>query len=470
VRGQVIDDCGKSELVYIRITMDFDVFISHASEDKDNFVRLLAQKLEAHQVSVWYDEFTLKPGSSLRRSIDLGLSNARLGIVILSDNFFKKRWTNWELDGLVARQNASENDLIIPIWLDIIRDQLLAYSPSLADKVAIQANLGIDKVVSKLLEVIKPAGSTLVIARDLVFKTGIAAPMVTDDWWLDVVEYSGKEYLSHEYLAFDIPLISWEPQDRGEYTARHALQKLWQEEGEEQLISQLTPPEDVLEFIEAQPGLKEVALEQPKKVAFFFPQLAIRGFGGFLEPYFEKILIAGPKHQGEHLCEEEVALRHTEFGNYSYTELAGFYFTGAGGGIGPPTARHDYTDFIIWLISEDSSWLPPKVRYALLEGLKQWAVWDWGKYSLSSMSGFERTENSDALGEALFRAKKPEKFKLTKKITVDLKERIAFSKNRLNLSEEVGALYDKFISEKIIEAHILAKLEIKESRKRKRKP
>ena len=51
--------------------MDFDVFISRASEDKKDFVRQLAKKLEEFQVVVWYDEFTLKPGSSLRRSIYL---------------------------------------------------------------------------------------------------------------------------------------------------------------------------------------------------------------------------------------------------------------------------------------------------------------------------------------------------------------------------------------------------------------
>ena len=95
--------------------MQYDVFISHASEDKSHFVRELAIKLEEQQIIVWYDEFSLKPGSSLRRSIDFGLSKSRFGIVVLSNNFFKKEWPNWELDGLVARQNSLENEMIIPI-------------------------------------------------------------------------------------------------------------------------------------------------------------------------------------------------------------------------------------------------------------------------------------------------------------------------------------------------------------------
>jgi hypothetical protein len=55
--------------------MLYDVFISHASEDKDNFMRPLADELRRRQIEVWFDEFSLKPGDSLRTSIDLGLSD-----------------------------------------------------------------------------------------------------------------------------------------------------------------------------------------------------------------------------------------------------------------------------------------------------------------------------------------------------------------------------------------------------------
>jgi len=40
----------------------FDVFISHASEDKDDIVRPLANALQAAGLEVWYDEFELKIG------------------------------------------------------------------------------------------------------------------------------------------------------------------------------------------------------------------------------------------------------------------------------------------------------------------------------------------------------------------------------------------------------------------------
>jgi hypothetical protein len=85
----------------------FDVFICHASEDKDALVRPVAEKLREHHVEVWYDEFTLKPGDSLRRAIDKGLASSRLGVVVLSPSFFAKSWPHWELDGLVQRELAA---------------------------------------------------------------------------------------------------------------------------------------------------------------------------------------------------------------------------------------------------------------------------------------------------------------------------------------------------------------------------
>jgi hypothetical protein len=59
----------------------FDVFISHASEDKDVFVRPLAEALRNAGIKVWYDEFTLQWGASLRETIDRGLATSRYGLV-----------------------------------------------------------------------------------------------------------------------------------------------------------------------------------------------------------------------------------------------------------------------------------------------------------------------------------------------------------------------------------------------------
>jgi TIR domain len=112
-----------------------DVFISHASEDKP-YVEPLVAKLEEAGISVWYDRLVLEWGDDLRSRIDTGLANCRYGIVVLSKAFLgKKKWTEHELNGLFAREQAGQK-LILPIWHGITRDDLLQYSPAFADRLA----------------------------------------------------------------------------------------------------------------------------------------------------------------------------------------------------------------------------------------------------------------------------------------------------------------------------------------------
>lgn len=107
----------------------------YASEDKDSVVRPLAQALVTKGLKVWYDEFELKIGDSLRRKIDRGLAKSKFGIVVLSRSFIKKGWTNYELDGIISKANTGEQ-VLLPIWHGITKQEVLGYSPSLADKVA----------------------------------------------------------------------------------------------------------------------------------------------------------------------------------------------------------------------------------------------------------------------------------------------------------------------------------------------
>lgn len=112
-----------------------DVFISHASEDKDDIVRPLANALINKGLDVWYDEFTLRIGDSLRQKIDRGLARSRVGLVVLSPSFIAKGWTNYELDGIVTKSVSGEQ-ILLPIWHNITKQQVIDFSPSLADKVA----------------------------------------------------------------------------------------------------------------------------------------------------------------------------------------------------------------------------------------------------------------------------------------------------------------------------------------------
>ena len=131
----------------------YDLFISHASEDKDAFVRPLASELSGRGLRVWYDEFTLSLGDSLRRSIDYGLTNSRFGLVVLSKSFIVKEWPQKELDGLVAREDGREK-VILPIWHGISKEEIQKFSPILSDRLAVSSDKGVVFVANEIIKAI----------------------------------------------------------------------------------------------------------------------------------------------------------------------------------------------------------------------------------------------------------------------------------------------------------------------------
>ena len=135
--------------------VQYDVFISHASEDKDEVVRPLANALKEKGVTVWYDEFEMRIGDSLRRKIDKGLANSRFGIVVISRDFIKKGWTNYELDGIMTRAVSGEQ-IMLPIWHNITKQEVMDYSPSLADKVARNTAVNtVEEIAEEICELIQ---------------------------------------------------------------------------------------------------------------------------------------------------------------------------------------------------------------------------------------------------------------------------------------------------------------------------
>jgi hypothetical protein len=129
------------------------VFISHAWEDKASVARPLFEALSKRGVTVWFDEATLELGDSLRRKIDEGLARCRYGIVILSPAFLRKEWPQRELDGLVARETASGDKAILPIWHQLDHATLVQVSPMLADRLAATSDEGIPALAEKIVRV-----------------------------------------------------------------------------------------------------------------------------------------------------------------------------------------------------------------------------------------------------------------------------------------------------------------------------
>lgn len=136
-------------------TKKWDLFISYASEDLQNIAIPLANFLKELGVSVWFDQFELKIGDSLRGKIDEGLSKSRYGVVILSPSFFKKHYTNLELKGLAQKEVDGEN-VILPVWYEVSENDVREYSPPLADRIAAKwEEEGIVGTASKVLKVVR---------------------------------------------------------------------------------------------------------------------------------------------------------------------------------------------------------------------------------------------------------------------------------------------------------------------------
>ncbi|MFI1284342.1 toll/interleukin-1 receptor domain-containing protein [Streptomyces sp. NPDC020858] len=143
--------------------MRWDVFVSHASEDKESVALPLTKALTARGLRVWLDRHELKIGDSLRQSVDEGLAKSRFGVVVLSEAFLSKRWPLWELNGLVAVERGGAK-AILPVWHGINHATLVKHSPMLADRIAGNTANGIENVATAITNLVlaEPGGTPAV--------------------------------------------------------------------------------------------------------------------------------------------------------------------------------------------------------------------------------------------------------------------------------------------------------------------
>jgi hypothetical protein len=420
----------------------YDLFICHATEDKETFVRPLVNELRKDHVEVWFDEFSLLVGDSLRESIDKGLSQSRFGVVVLSPSFFQKRWTARELNGLVAREMAGEGKLILPVWHGVRHEDVVRCSPPLADVLALDSRKGAHHVAKELLRRVRPQQSPLVVAREELIAFGMTPPVVTDQWWLQVVLDSSR--LDAWGMAipaqsvwgrWSFPLPDGEagPDAMGLRLAWTALQRNWTQVADDRKITQITHPVTVLAFIASQPGLTETCHDFPQWLATYAPQLTIPGFGGPFEADFDELLKSVPSAR-------EVSLRRPRR-RRSAARVACQFVQGDIGG--PTPSYYSHFDYLIWLLSNGSDWLPEDVRALLRRGMRDWDVWSrsddlvrkWDRPFLKHLGG---------AGENRI------KFELTRPVKDDLREIVKESLQNLGLDDDPALIVRRFLTLKYI--------------------
>jgi hypothetical protein len=431
--------------------MQYDAFICHASEDKEDFVRPLAERLRQQHIHVWYDEFSLSIGDSLSQKIDEGLAKSRFGIVVLSPAFFSKPWAKRELKGLTAREMAEKADLILPIWHRLGLREVLEFSPPLADKKAASSSDGINAVLREITRKIRPEESPLIVAREALVDLQIDPPPISDEWWLDIIEF--KEFLKFPDLnhnkrwIFPLPFPNEDRgRDRGINIALAALQNDWSFEAEELNISPITPPDTVHEFIRRWPGLYDCARENAGVLALYAPQLTISGFDFGFENVFDRLMAPGNREAdrifsyGGHntvdgkdaLCGDVIALRHPSFGNYTETDLGHWYFD-----------AHDTTymrstleimEGLIWLLSDDSVWLPSRYRDMFIRGIL--SRQQWSRPS---------TEYGDNIFHDSLINKTRSQFRMTKTIKAGVSKLVDAIHENLSIKDDSGKILQRLL-------------------------
>jgi len=142
----------------------YDVFISHASEDKEAIAEPLSDSLKAAGLRVWYDKDNIHLGNTLLHKIDEALVFSRHGVIIFSEEFFTKTWTNREFAALLSLEDDGI-ERILPILHGITLQRLKQYSPIIGARVCANSAEGVDVIRDRIQRMLaattsKPSGVT----------------------------------------------------------------------------------------------------------------------------------------------------------------------------------------------------------------------------------------------------------------------------------------------------------------------
>lgn len=119
---------------------EYDVFISHANKDKVDFVEDLNKSLNKLGIKIFYDKDSMEWGDKWKARILEGVAKSEFAIIVISENFFDREWTEKELKEFLSRQNRNGQKIILPILHNITIGQLNKKYPDIADIQAINSS------------------------------------------------------------------------------------------------------------------------------------------------------------------------------------------------------------------------------------------------------------------------------------------------------------------------------------------
>ncbi len=130
----------KTTAVGQNVKLMYDVFISHANADKIEYVDQLKHSLDKLKINVFYDKDTLEWGDNWKNTILKGVEESEFAIIVISENFFGREWTERELHEFLNRQNSNGQKIILPILHKISISQLSEKYPIVADIQALNSD------------------------------------------------------------------------------------------------------------------------------------------------------------------------------------------------------------------------------------------------------------------------------------------------------------------------------------------
>lgn len=187
----------------------YDVFLSHASEDKIAFVGKLKKSFDRLGIDIFYDADTLQWGDNWKDKINNGLKNCDFGVIVISKNFFGREWTEKELKALLSRQNKSGQNIILPILYGIDRAELCAKYKKLGDIQFISGDkLSISDITIKLAAVLLRKKRDFKKNPDLnfAFDNFFSGHTLQFFKWVDQLIENGNQYVDE----YDTDLIGWD--------------------------------------------------------------------------------------------------------------------------------------------------------------------------------------------------------------------------------------------------------------------
>lgn len=136
--------------------IEYDVFLSHSSLDKEEYVTELSDKLEEKGLSVFEDVKVFKIGHSQTDMMNFGILNSRFVVVFLSVNFIESGWSEYEFKSFLNREISEKKIIILPIWHNVTVEEVKNYNPYLVDKYALNTSkYSLDQIVDNINQVVQ---------------------------------------------------------------------------------------------------------------------------------------------------------------------------------------------------------------------------------------------------------------------------------------------------------------------------